>query len=332
MVAYARSRGDRLTRYELRRRIADIAGGPALLWTSYDFGAERSETLTLFAFLDADGDSMLSPQEGEAADEALSALDANSNGRVDWSELQLGLKPRSARRSAHSALVEWRSWDANESEHVEDLSVAVAFSNKEGKSYLTVNDCALGEPWNQNTAELQRALTEESQGQAVLMSHPKIAVALTAVQPASLADVDQISVGVTSESNALFRELDRDGNWNLSAVECRSCSDVIAALDQNADGTLEVGELPIMLRLCVARGAVAHEALTDGISVVQTLDDAGVNDRKLVPPEWFISMDKDGDRRLTRKEFVGGRAPFNKMDTDGNDLLSVQEALATKSN
>ena len=44
-------------------------------------------------------------------------------------------------------------------------------------------------------------------------------------------------------------------------------------------------------------------------------------------PGWFLSMDKNSDRDLSRNEFLGNTEQFRQFDTDGDGLLSVAEAL-----
>lgn len=326
MVTYARSRGAQLTRYELRRRVAEIAGGPALLRTNSSFGANRHQTMTLFAFLDADQDGVISSKERDGAVDKLNHQDVDSNGKLTINELQLGLKAKSSHRDTGSTKVEWKPWDAVLSHDVEDINVQVSFSDDAKSSGLRIGDCRLDESWDLIKVDTQRAKAAEPEGPIVMLSHPKVAVTLSAVQMDGETNTDQISVGVTLEPNALFRAIDQDGNGILSTSERRSCDDMLASLDTNASGTLEASELPILLRVCVARGAIAHETLTESVSIIRYSKDK--NNRKLEAPEWFASMDEDGDRKLTRDEFLGGRKSFNKMDTDKNDLLSVEEGLA----
>ena len=329
MISYAQSRGDRLTPHELRRRVADIAGGPALLRTTNDFGSQRHETMTLFAFLDTNEDGAISPQERDVAIQAMNKRDVNADGQTDWNELQQGLKPRSSKRKTGATLVEWQSWDVNQAQSLGDLRVEVSFNAAADDSGLTIDECKLDEQWKVMAAKVRRAYAGQTHGSVVLASHPKFSVALSAAQSNSSAN-DQISIGVALESNALFRSLDRDGDWSLSDAERDSLAEVITSLDTNADGTLVTSELPILLRVCVSRGATAHEALADNVSIVLEPDDEKM--QSLQPaPGWFTSMDKDGSRTLTRKEFLGERKSFDEIDTDQNDLLSVVEALAAES-
>jgi len=330
LVAYVQSRGDQLRKYELRRRFADIAGGPALLWTSPDLAIDRKETATLFALLDADEDGLISSDERDMATKSLNEEDLNRDGRVDWNELHAALKPRSARRKISSHEFSWQSWDATGADSTEDLSVKVSFADKADQSSLAIENRQLSEAWRQNEATLMQTSPLKVVGQAAVFSHPKISIALTAVtSPDSSTSDDQLSVGVVMEGNPLHRKLDRDGDGSLSAVERRSCGELITSLDQNGDGSLSMDELPVLLRVCVGQGACAHEALNSDLSVIQSSRGEDGQVIKVAPPKWFVSMDRDGDRTLTREEFLGKRSSFEEMDTDNNDLLSVSEVLAT---
>ena len=331
LATYARARGDQLTRHELRRRVADISGGPALLRTADGFGTHRHKTMTLFAFLDTNQNGVISQLESDAALKALAACDLNSNDKIELEELQKDLKSNSAQRKISSTGIGWQPWDAIESHDVEDLSLQVSFNDDSDDSSLKISDVRLDESWELTKIDVLKDNPKEPYSTSAMLSHPKVSVVLSAAQPEGEVEEEfnQISIGVTLEGNALFRALDQDGDWSLSKSERRSCSDVIASLDTNSNG-LEAGELPILLRLCVARGATAHQALNERVAIVPQSDRANKEKQKLSAPEWFTSMDKDGDLILTREEFIGPRKSFNKIDTNKNKLLSVEEVLEFK--
>ena len=250
---------------------------------------------------------------------------------MDWNELQLGLKPRTAKRKTGLTSIDWQPWKVKQSESVGDLRIAVSLNDKVENSGLTIDECKFDEQWKVVVAKVQRPGEQLPYGSVVLASHPKFSLALNATQPSDQVNnaTEQISIGVALGSNALFRQLDQDGDWSLTDIELDSSIDVIKSLDTNADGTLAASELPILLRVCVCRGATAHEALADNVSIVLEPDES--ENPHQAAPAWFTSMDQDGSRTLTRKEFLGERTSFDKLDTDQNDLLSVAEALASES-
>ena len=45
-------------------------------------------------------------------------------------------------------------------------------------------------------------------------------------------------------------------------------------------------------------------------------------------PLWFRKMDRNGDGDVSRTEFLGTRAEFDEIDTDGDGLISLAEAEA----
>lgn len=330
IIAYAKSRGDRATRHELRRRVADFAGGPALLRTTSDLSSDRKETHILFALLDANEDGAISQNELTEANAILDHCDRNADNRVDLMELHSRLKPRSARRASQRDITDWQTWDVNRSTHGEHLSVAVAFGAAEAKSNQTLDDSILPDPWKKFAATVTRLEQHERSGQAILLTHPKVTIALTAVEETATEDAKatgQVSIGVLTEGNALFRHLDRDGNWELSRIEINECQDQILELDQNTDQRVNVGELPVLLHVTVARGAVAHRSLQEYVTFLPLSDDANGAQEELTPPEWFVSMDQDGDRNLTRAEFLGVGDVFDELDDDQNNRLSVEESL-----
>jgi hypothetical protein len=141
---------------------------------------------------------------------------------------------------------------------------------------------------------------------------------------------DQISIGVAVEGDALFRHVDRDGDWSLSSVERRDLEQRITELDLNDDQRLEADEMPGLIRVCLARGAVADQALLETVAFLQPSEESDEPGQNIKAPEWFISMDKDGDRTLTETEFLGGAEAFSKLDADDNGVLSVEEAASVE--
>ena len=80
----------------------------------------------------------------------------------------------------------------------------------------------------------------------------------------------------------------------------------------------------------MARGEVAYRSLQEPIAFAPLTDGLEGSKEKLTPPEWFASMDQDGDRTLSRTEFLGSRDAFDRLDEDENQRVSVEEALSSQ--
>jgi hypothetical protein len=42
---------------------------------------------------------------------------------------------------------------------------------------------------------------------------------------------------------------------------------------------------------------------------------------------WFFQMDRNHDGDVSWREFLGSRQAFRRLDTDGDGLISIDEAL-----
>jgi hypothetical protein len=45
-------------------------------------------------------------------------------------------------------------------------------------------------------------------------------------------------------------------------------------------------------------------------------------------PLWFRKMDRNRDGDVSRREFLGSDEEFARIDTDGDGLISLEEAIA----
>ena len=45
-------------------------------------------------------------------------------------------------------------------------------------------------------------------------------------------------------------------------------------------------------------------------------------------PAWFRKMDRNGDGDVSRAEFLGSKEDFDRIDTDHDGLISLEEAEA----
>ncbi len=119
-----------------------------------------------------------------------------------------------------------------------------------------------------------------------------------------------VVVGVTDLGRGLFELLDADRDGFLSLRELRSAAARVKAAGAIREGVVDADRLPHTSLVVIARGrplpALAPRVRTG--------------------PAWFQAMDRNGDGDVSRKEFSGDPAAFDKLDADKDGLLTPKEA------
>ncbi len=126
------------------------------------------------------------------------------------------------------------------------------------------------------------------------------------------------------DGNPLLRILDRDNDGRLTQRERQEMSGLFASLDRNGDGTISADEIPVPIRFAVTLGPHVHELLASPTAAARA---AAARKTSPAAPAWFTSMDKNNDGDVSRSEFLGTTEQFKQLDTNGDGLLSVPEAL-----
>jgi Ca2+-binding EF-hand superfamily protein len=131
----------------------------------------------------------------------------------------------------------------------------------------------------------------------------------------------------SDRGQGLFDFLDTNHDGRLSQREMRQAVKLLAALDRDGDGYISRAEIPRNFQFIVSQGVASTN--TDGRDQRVATGDGMQSPALPVPtagPLWFRKMDRNHDGDVSRREFLGSDETFDRIDTDGDGLISVEEA------
>ncbi len=128
--------------------------------------------------------------------------------------------------------------------------------------------------------------------------------------------------GFATRTPSLFHLMDENGDGKLSVRELRTAWDRLIVLEPGS-GT-EVTRDAIQPSASIRFGRASswlHADYATSMNIISA-------PRKVAGPLWMQMMDRNGDGDISRLEFLGTRAEFDRIDTDKDGIISTAEAEA----
>ena len=134
----------------------------------------------------------------------------------------------------------------------------------------------------------------------------------------------QMVLSVSDEGRAIFAIVDLNRDRRLGIREIRGAVARVLSWDRNNDGHIRSDEVPHHYQLSIGRGQVAVGGMANASA--SAMMDSPATQMPAPGPNWFRKMDRNRDGDISRREFLGPRADFERLDRDHDGLIDAQEA------
>ncbi len=139
----------------------------------------------------------------------------------------------------------------------------------------------------------------------------------------------RLVVTTADQGRAIFGVLDLDRDRRLGAREVMRSVDRAMTWDSNGDGRVSPDEIPYHFQVAIARSGLP--GLTGETTVIRagrrSMAATGEGPQA-AGPDWFQKMDRNHDGDISRREFLGPRDQFDRLDRDSDGLIDADEARA----
>jgi Ca2+-binding EF-hand superfamily protein len=194
-------------------------------------------------------------------------------------------------------------------------------ADRSGKGFLTQKE-AENFPFFRNSFKLLDLNGDGKLEEKELVAYLDKLEALQAKAKASC-----VSLTIDDKGRGLFDLIDVDGDGRLSVRELRNAVKLVDRLDRDGDGQISRDELPRRYQLTVRPGPASGNGSQFGVVLIaRGGTDAPRPPEPKAGPLWFRKMDRNHDGDVSRREFLGTDEEFRKIDTDGDGLISLEEA------
>jgi Ca2+-binding EF-hand superfamily protein len=133
-----------------------------------------------------------------------------------------------------------------------------------------------------------------------------------------------VSLHFADSGTGLFDLFDADRDGRLSLREIQAMPKMVDEVGK--DGLISAAEIPHSYLFRVEQGAGGGGV--DPYAIFETLGmNSGPRPALGRGPLWFQRMDRNRDGDVSRREFLGSDELFRRIDTDGDGLISLEEAI-----
>jgi hypothetical protein len=121
-----------------------------------------------------------------------------------------------------------------------------------------------------------------------------------------------------------FDALDLNGDGRLTAAELRGWEQLVREFDADGDSRLNGNELPLVIHLVIARVEPRLRTLRES----RSQEEEGFLPKGLIS-EWFLHMDTNQDKAISKQEFLGTNTSFEALDRNKDGIIALEEVYET---
>lgn len=130
------------------------------------------------------------------------------------------------------------------------------------------------------------------------------------------------------QTPSLFQLLDENRDGRLGVRELRTAWNRLIVLEEPGAEVITKNVIQPSVSLRLTRSFDRNTFAVQPVQVGFVTDGGRVVPAPSRGPTWFRKMDRNADGDVSRTEFLGAKAEFDLIDTDHDDLISLEEAEA----
>jgi Ca2+-binding EF-hand superfamily protein len=138
----------------------------------------------------------------------------------------------------------------------------------------------------------------------------------------------QMVLSVDDQGRAIFAIVDLNRDRHLGVREIREAVSRVSSWDRDGDGQIRSDEIPHHYQLSIGRGQITAVGMSRFASPGMMA--APGTPAPAAGPSWFRKMDRNRDGDVSRREFLGPHAAFERLDGDRDGLIDALEAARAK--